>query len=165
MQFKKSSILVIGNTIVIILIVAFLVFNRKKETVVINSQKLFDGFAMTKEMRTTGEAEFQARKIILDSIYEKMNLPQTPEAEKKALMQQLMKGKELLDDFSRTYSNDLTTKIWERIHGYAGEFSKQNNYEIIIGIDNKATVLYADESKDVTNALLLYVNKKYEGNK
>lgn len=163
MQFSKNSILGIANAIAVLLIIAYLAFNPKKEIAVINSQQLFDGFAMTKEMRANGEKEYQARKIILDSIYAKMELPQTPDAEKRALMDQLARGKEMLDEFSQSYSAELTTKIWERIHNYAREYAKEHHQEIIIGIDNKATVLYADPSKDITNALTQYINKKYEG--
>ncbi len=163
MQFNKNTILGIANAIAVLLIIAFLAFNRKKEIAVINSQQLFDGFAMTKEMRKTGEKEYQARKVILDSIYAKMELPQTPDAEKKVLMDQLVRGKEMLDEFNQSYSTDQTSKIWERIHSYAQEYSKEHNCELIIGTDNKATVLYADPSKDITSALMQYINKKYEG--
>lgn len=163
MQFSKNAILGIANAIAVLLIIAYLAFNPKKEIAVINSQQLFDGFAMTKEMRVNGEKEYQARKVILDSIYAKMQLPQTPDAEKKALMDQLARGKELLDEFNMSYSSEQTTKIWERIHSYSREYAKEHNQEIIIGIDNKATVLYADPSKDITGALTQYINKKYEG--
>jgi outer membrane protein len=125
--------------------------------------KLFDGFNMTKEMKKVGEKEFNARKRILDSLYSKLQLPSIPESQKKAMMTQFVQGKQELEQFNQSFAAAEVTKIWSRIHDYTKDFSKENNYQLVVASDTKNTILFASESIDVTNDLLSYINKKYEG--
>jgi outer membrane protein len=118
---------------------------------------------MTKEMKKVGEKEFNTRKVILDSLYVKLQSNTISEAEKKAMMPQFIQGKEELEQFNQNFALQETEKIWKRINGYVTEFSSENSYKIIIGSENKRDVLYANEKVDITNDLIYYLNKKYEG--
>lgn len=134
-----------------------------KEIVYVDSAKLFDGFSMTKEMKRVGEKEFNSRKSILDNLYSNLQSPAISASQKKELMQQFIKGKEELEQFNQTFASEQTTKIWSRIKSYTSEFSQDKNYQLVVASDNKQTVLFADEKIDVTDELLTYLNKKYEG--
>ena len=118
---------------------------------------------MTKEMKRIGEKEFNTRKLSLDSLYSKLQSQTISEGDKKIVMQNFIKGKEELEQFNQNFASEESSKIWTRIHGYVNEFSKEKKYQLVIGSENKRTVLFADESIDVTNELLIYINKKYEG--
>jgi outer membrane protein len=118
---------------------------------------------MTKEMRRAGEKEFNSRKSILDNLYSNLQSPSISASERKQLMQQFIQGKEELEQFNQVFGSEQSSKIWARIKSYTDEFSKNKNYKLVIGSDNKQTVLFADEKIDVTNELLTYINKKYEG--
>ncbi|WP_278008810.1 OmpH family outer membrane protein [Flavobacterium gyeonganense] len=78
-------------------------------------------------------------------------------------MQQFIQGKEELEQFNQAFGSEQSSKIWARIKSYTAEFSKEKNYELVIGTDSKQDVLFADEKIDITNELLVYINKKYEG--
>ncbi|MNE60216.1 Outer membrane protein (OmpH-like) [compost metagenome] len=118
---------------------------------------------MTKEMKRVGEKEFNERKILLDNLYASLQGSSLSVLQKKELMQQFIQGKEELEQFNQTFASEQTQKIWSRIRSYTSEFSKDKNYQLIVGSDNKQMVLFADEKIDVTNDLLTYLNKKYEG--
>lgn len=141
----------------------FYFFKSNKEIVYVDTVKLFDGFVMVKEMKRVGEKEFNSRKLVLDNLYSNLQSPTISASEKKELMQQFIQGKEELEQFNQTFAAEQTTKIWSRIKSYTAEFSKDKNYQLVVGSDNKQTVLFADEKIDVTNDLLIYLNKKYEG--
>ena len=163
---NRFHLLVLINTICLVLVISFLVFKsffNAEKTVYVDNMKLFDGFYMTKEMKQIGEKQFTARKTILDSLYAKLRSDKISDSEKEGLMQTFIKGKEELELFNQNFASEETSKIWSRIHGYVDEFSKENNYQLILGSENKQSVLYADEKHDITNELLLYINKKYEG--
>lgn len=117
---------------------------------------------MTKEMKSIGEKEFSSKKKELDTLYSKLqgNLVQN---EKENLMKQFIEKREEFDQFNQTFALEESDKIWTRINNYTKEFSKENNYKIIIGSENKRDVLFADESIDVTKELINYLNKKYAG--
>lgn len=141
----------------------FALFSEQRSIVYVDSVKLFEGFKMTKEMRRVGEKEFNERKILLDNLYASLQGSSLSVLQKKELMQQFIQGKEELEQFNQTFASEQTQKIWSRIRSYTSEFSKDKNYQLIVGSDNKQMVLFADEKIDVTNDLLTYLNKKYEG--
>nr|WP_315252449.1 OmpH family outer membrane protein [uncultured Flavobacterium sp.] len=158
-QFLVNAFLVSVLTVFLL----FYFFKSNKEIVYVDNVKLFDGFIMTKEMKRAGEKEFNSRKSVLDNLYSDLQSPAISASEKKQLMQQFIQGKEELEQFNQVFGSEQTAKIWSRIKSYTAEFSKDKNYQLIIGSDNKQTVLFADDKIDVTNELLTYLNKKYEG--
>lgn len=163
---NKLNLLFVINVLSIGLFVVFFAFKvlePSKKIVYVDNVKLFDGFIMTKEMKRVGEKEFNARKNSLDVLYSKLQSQTISEGEKKILMQQFIQGKEELEQFNQSFATEETSKIWSRIDGYTSEFSQENKYQLIIGSQNKQSVLFADENIDVTNELLTYINKKYEG--
>jgi outer membrane protein len=163
---NKLNLLLVINTILLLALIIFLVFRfllANQEIVYVDNAKLFDGFNMTKEMKHLGEKEFNSRKATVDSLYTKVQSPSLSAADKKIVMQEFIQSKEALEQFNQVFGAEQSTKIWSRIHGYVDSFSKENNYRLIIGSENKQSVLYANEKVDITNKLLTYINKKYEG--
>lgn len=166
MQKKIIDKLSIINSIVILLslnVLAFCYFFNSEKIVYVDNVKLFDGFYMTREMKQVGEKEFKERKKILDSLYAKLQSNSISEAEKKHLMPQFIQRKEELENFNQKFAGEESLKIWSRIHSYIDNYSKEANYKLIIGSQNKESILFADKEVDKTNELLAYINKKYEG--
>lgn len=166
MKKNTQMILLTCNILLTLLLSAFIIFNYTKnstKTVYVDNNTLFNNFNMTKELKKLGEKEFNIKKSSLDSLYLKLQSSQISASEKKILMQQFVQGKEELDQFNNYFASEQSSKIWARIKSYSSEFSKENKYQLIIGSENKTNVLFADEDIDVTNDLLTYINKKYEG--
>lgn len=118
---------------------------------------------MTKELKKIGEKEFANRKSNLDSLYSKLQSSNVSSSDKKNLMQEFIQKKEELNQFNDYFGAEQSSKIWTRIKSYSTEFAKENNYQIILGSDDKGNVLFAGESIDITDNFLTYINKKYEG--
>lgn len=153
------ALLIVGG----IIFLFFQFFKQDRTIVYVDSAKLFEGFSMTKEMKRVGEKEFNSRKLILDSLYSVLQNSSVSNSQKKKLIQQFIQGKEEFERFNKTFASEQTAKIWSRIKSYTSEFSKDKNYQLVVGSDNKQMVLFADEKIDITNDLLTYLNKKYEG--
>lgn len=138
-------------------------FFKKNSVVYADNVKLFDGFQMTKEMKRVGEKEFNARKLIVDSLYAETQRADVSEAEKARLVQQFVQNRDQLEQFGQQFASEEAAKIWSRIKSYTETFAAENGYELIVGSDERKTVLYADESVDITPELIHYINTKYEG--
>jgi outer membrane protein len=163
---NTTKALLICNLLLISVIVFFVALNfiqRQPKIVYVDSVTLFNNFSMTKELKNSGEKAFNLKKLKVDSLYSTLQYPGVSISEKKIIMQQFVQQKEELGQFNEYFAAEQTTKIWARIKSYTSEFSKDKNYQLIIGSDNKQTVLFADEKIDVTNDLLTFLNKKYEG--
>jgi len=156
---------VLGILFSLLLIVLTMLNITKPQTKIlyVDNTKVFENFSMTKELQRNGQTEFNNRKASLDSLYARLESDKTSGTQKQALMQQFIKEKEELNQFNDFYSSEQSSKIWARIKSYSAEFSNENKCSIIIGSDNKSNILFADQSIDVTNDLIKYINKKYEG--
>ena len=53
--------------------------------------------------------------------------------------------------------------IWARINAYTMEFGEENGYQYIFGANGDGSVMYAEESTDVTEEMIAYVNSRYAG--
>ena len=153
-------------TLLISILLSLLYFsysNFSSKIVYVDNVKIFENFNMTKELKKVGEKEFNLKKIKVDSLYAKLQSLKISPSEKKMVMQQFVQQKDELEQFNQYFAAEQSSKIWARIKSYSSEFSKENKYQLIIGSENKTNVLFADEDIDVTNNLLMYINKKYEG--
>lgn len=154
-----GSSIVIGLTIILI----FNLFNNK-EIVYVDNQRLFDGFAMTKEMKVIGEREYNLRKTEIDSLYSMLQYVEENE-EREFLMKEFISKRESFEQFNEEFGYTESEKIWSRIKSYTKEFTNNREYKFIITCENSRNVLYADPELDITDELLLFINSKYEGNK
>lgn len=117
---------------------------------------------MTQEMKRKGEKEFSRRKDEIEQMY--ASLPTLVDSkEKMRVLDNIAIAKEELQKFSDAFSRTESDKIWLRINTYIKTFSKEHSYKLIIGTEGNRGVLYGDPGQDITNVLITYVNKKYEG--
>lgn len=163
---NKSSLLLIFNSLLIFSLIFYVIFTHftsKTKVVYVDNVELFDGFLMTKELKRTGEKEFNTRKTALDNLYAQIQSKSISDSKKESLMKEFIKAKEELEQFNQVFASNESQKIWSRIHSYTEDFSKENGYQLIIGSDSKTNVLYADEKITITKELLTYINRRYEG--
>ncbi|WP_278008809.1 hypothetical protein [Flavobacterium gyeonganense] len=94
-KYKENSQRLINVLLISVLaiLLLFCIFKSNKEIVYVDNVKLFDGFRMTKEMKRTGEKEFNSRKSILDKLYSDLQSPTVSDAEKNSLCSNLFRGK------------------------------------------------------------------------
>lgn len=161
----KNSWIIIG------MFILFISCNEKKSGFVQGS-KLYNEFAMTKELTKNLEINTQVKNQILDSL--KLNIKQlemklnaTPTDE---LLQQyelkkqeyLYKSK-LFNEETQSLQQTYTEQSLTQINQYIMEFGKAHQYEYIFGANGNGSIMYADEQNDITELVLTYVNDKYQG--
>lgn len=167
LMFKnKWSLLALINFVLVTLLIIFISykFSRVEEKIVyVDNNKLFEEFRMTKEMRKKGEKEFNDKKVYLDSLYLNLQRQDISKEAKDIMTKEFIVKREEFDQFNQSFAVTESEKIWSRIISYSKTFSKENNYKIIVGSNDKRNVLYAEESIDITKQLTEYINKKYAG--
>ncbi|HEX9981247.1 MAG TPA: OmpH family outer membrane protein [Flavobacterium sp.] len=161
---NKINLLVFLNTFLLafVLIFLFIYHAPSPEVVYVNKMKLFENFAMTKEVKQRGENEFNRRKLEIENLYTKLNIT-TDEKSRRQIFEKIVKAKNDLDAFNQAFINEESNKIWVRINNYTQLFSNTQKYKLIVGSEGKETVLFGDPALDVTNQLVAFMNKKYEG--
>lgn len=164
MQISYKKILLYISVLCIGINSSYIIFKEffsAPQIVYVDSSMLFDSFNMTKELKKEGEKQFTTQKKKIDSLYFKIQ--NSAAKEQPLLMKEYVGLKENLEQFNQQFAMEQSSKIWKRLQTYIEAFSKENNYKLLIGSDQKQMVLYADANSDVTNKLINYANSKYEG--
>jgi len=147
----------------LIFLTVFFFVNKGDKNAVVDLNRIYQEFNMTKELTNNFEIFNNRNRTILDS-----------------LGLQLLKHKKGSDEYTRlssVYQNQqqhylkkstemsemYDNKIWKHIYKYIDEYGVDNNYESILGKMDNGILLYSNDESDITNKLIQYLNKKYEG--
>ena len=135
---------------------------QSSEVLVVESEKIFNEFKMTKEVKKDGEIILKKLNSNLDSLYNQMNFEKNEQI-KTALTQRIIEERQKVQDFNDHFISEESTKIWNRINSYTSDYGKEKNCSVIIGSQKNGNVFYIESEHDITSDLLNYINKRYEG--
>lgn len=114
------------------------------------NKKIFDSYAGSKALNTRLEKLRVANKQTLDSVrgaapaeYENMRL---------ALARQ-----------EQVLSAEYSAQLWLRINEAIKAFGVDRGYDFIYGATGDGSLMYARETHDITDIVVAYLNKNYEG--
>lgn len=139
--------------------------SKKEELAYIDNIRLFNGFNMTRDIKAIEEVKINEKVKELDSLY--VTFQSSKDKENlvlKNLQQQIALKSKSLQEFQDNYSHNLSNSVWERLNEYIKEYAEDNHLKIVFGTSGNGNIMYAHDSKDITNQILEYSNKKYEGN-
>lgn len=149
----------------LILISTFFYFYTKstsRDVYYVNSRILFEEFKMTRESQKIGNNTLQRLSFLVDSLRTKMNTE--PNDQLKSLyLNELLATQNEIENFNTSFVKEEHEKIWSRIKSYTNDYSEAKNQPLIIGSETVSDVLYFDPKIDLTQDLLQYINKRYEG--
>jgi outer membrane protein len=140
----------------------FYVKSSKKTIVYVDNVALFNGFQMTKELKGEGEKILSKKKQTLDSLQLQLSF-KIAETDKGMVINKIIQQQQEVQKFENEYIQNNSEKIWKRISVYSKEFAEKNDYVLIIGSQYKGDVIYGNNTINVTNEMLNFINKKYEG--
>jgi Skp family chaperone for outer membrane proteins len=147
--------------ILIVMNVFFYLEIKKQTTYTVDSKTLFEGFLMTQESKKTGGIVLKKYK---DSIEYLKFQTQLANVQKKIMLEQrIIKYQQDALKFSQNFEQNETEKIKNRLTAYVKKYAEKKKYRLIVGINNSGLVLYSDQKHDITNEVLINVNKLYEG--
>ena len=130
-----------------------------KKTGVVDAVKLFSSYDMKREMESKEEVRLRYLGHILDSLSKGVKLS----PDDKALTSAAIDAKQRLDEEYRAGNAAINEQVWKRLNPAVDEWGRKNSYHLIIGANGMGSVLYNDSYYDLTDELILYVNKEYQG--
>jgi outer membrane protein len=153
----------------------YVLIDRKiPQLVYVNMETIYDSFPMKKELEARLTNIQQARKNILDSLKIELNaisLSVKSEKDVEAIQkfqikkqQYLVKQKNFEED-NQSATQSYSDQIWKQINQYVKDYGKSHTYTFILGTEGSGTIMYSDETKDITKDLSDYINERYHGEK
>lgn len=166
----------ISSYIILIILIAFSIFwgsYKSKKIAYVNTNLVYDGFKLKKELETKYNTIQLTRQNLLDSIkfkiqYLSLKGDNLNDNEKMTINQLqrsfLVKEKEFNED-NNTTASQYSDQIWKQINQFMEDYGKENNYDLILGATGQGNIMFAKEKDDISKNVLEYINKKYAGAK
>lgn len=167
---RKIGFFITGIIVIIVITACFFIFFDKKVAYV-NTYQLYEEFKLKKELEEKLKKTQLSRQVILDSIKSKIQLVGI----NKDLSDQMLADK--IQELRQTYflkekqfsqenesqAQQYTDQVWEQLNQYVKDYGKEHRLKYILGANGQGSIMYADESNDITKELIEYVNEKYQG--
>jgi outer membrane protein len=170
---KMSLISFIMSSITMVGIIVLLTKDDTKKTAFFMSAEVYNEFDYKNEL----EAELIAfnDEIVqsIDSLEQDLQMTVqylksiSPSEEQMILFerkqQYFFETKSLVEAKYEEKAQESYSLIWDRINGYVNDYGKDNEYVYIFGANGDGTMMYADESENITAELITHINAKYAG--
>lgn len=153
-------------------------FNQPKVAYV-HSQFLFENYLGTIESYKALEAKTEKWGNNLDSLsknyratFASYNAEQEPQStvDKEQLGRQLQQQEQAFNHYHQAVESmkaeedqKLTQSVIKQIDAYLKEYALENGYDMIVGAGTTGSLVYGGKGYDITDDVLVFINKKYKG--
>lgn len=143
----------------------FIIRSDQKKTAVVDVVRLFNEYHMKIELEKEVAGRLTYIGHILDSLNQQIRIYKTAEAAPTELIEQYRHVKAQLDKEYTDGNQQINEQVWKRLNPLVAKYGKEKGLHLIIGANGMGSVLYNDAYYDLTNDLIYYANKNYEGDK
>ena len=175
-QFISALILVSALTATVL---SVYMFATKPKTAFVNLTRLYNEFELKKSLEQQLTSVQQLRQKTLDSL--ELNLKTLSRnieaidaqkmkdeynsriAEFENRKQEYLYKQKTFGDDNSNLSDQYSVRIWKQLNQYVKDFGDANHYTYIMGGDGSGSMMYADQSDDLTETLVTYTNSRYKG--
>ncbi|MCC6370245.1 MAG: OmpH family outer membrane protein [Bacteroidia bacterium] len=168
----KNAVIILSLILsVVSMVVCFT--NKGEQTLFVDTGRIFEEFKMTKELNADFEKEFKARKNELDSLYRKITILNSNQSSTKpnvtemtmikGLQQEYLYKQDIFERGSQEEKAKMEGKIWNQINTYINEYGESEKLNLILGANGTGNIMYGNKAQDITNKIIEYVNRKYNG--
>lgn len=164
---KNSRYIILIILLLLTVIVFLYVKKENTEVVYVRLEEVYDKFNMKTELERQFKSVEIKRKNLIDSLEfqaKQVQINGTKEQYGDAVELYVQKRREL-ENANDELSKQFDEQIWKQLNSYCKEFGKENNFKYVLGTDGSGTIMYADENNDVTQKLIDFINKRYNGGK
>jgi outer membrane protein len=141
-------------------------------TAYIEVAKVYDAFKMKKELEGKFTTVELFRKSVLDSLELNLQLlsvefDKTKCEETKTTFlqkkQEYLGIKKQYEEDNAAASQQYTEQIFTQLNQYITEYGKEHGYKYIFGAEGSGSLMYANDSENITEEITTYVNDQYKG--
>ena len=161
-----------------LLVIAIFGCTKEKKIVYVDSQELLMGYDGMSEASKALEEKSVLWQFELDSLkkeYESVKssfLGETSEEDKLALSQQGQYLESLLAQKKKEYGElyqledeKLSKGVLNQVNSFVADYAKENGISMVLGSNGMGTIIYGDETMDITQDVLQSLNAYYNNEK
>ena len=172
----KNKIIYLTGIAVIVSVVFLTIYGLKSppRTGFILLTSVYSNFDMKKELEKKFTETKKEREKLLDSMAIQLRILANQLDSQKVHDQKLItiynyKREEFLqkrksfEEDNKQLSDQYDKQIITQLNQYVKDFGAQNQYEYIFGNDGNGSLMYAQETNDLTKLVTDFINRKYSG--
>jgi outer membrane protein len=143
------------------------------KVVYVDTPVVFNGFAMTKELKDKFKNTQLIRQHVIDSIEfdlqvlaKKLGVDQNNKAlvlQFDSARTEFIKRKRQNEEDNAVLSNQYDKQILEQMSQYILDYGKAHDYDVILGADGNGGLMYAREIYNISEEVKQYINDRYKG--
>lgn len=126
----------------------------------INPIKLVDGYHGAAPRRQELAAKTRVWQANLDSLTREFEAQ--PPAQQAAKEQEFLRYRESVQQQAQREDARLQQEVLAEINAYIKQYGKDKGYNFIFGATNQGNIVYAAEGTDLTEQILVGLNKQYD---
>lgn len=148
--------LIMVNLVLLVGVIYVSIKPTHSKTGFVLNQKVFNEFLGKKELEAKLSVLRASDKKILDSLSVLM-----ASTSNQGLLRMYEEQAETIRTSERELSDRYTADIWKRINENINEYGKKNGYDFIWGASGNGNLMYANEAKDITSDVIVFINQEY----
>lgn len=162
----RQILITLAACVLTAVIVLFMVSHNNKKIAVVDAIQLFNKYKMKMELegKAAGRLEYLNRQAdsIKNVLAASSKAPGATAQSLEGLYRAFNTAKMTLEQEYQASNQSINEQVWKRLNPLIDEYSKEQGLRLVIGANGMGTVLYNDDYYDHTQALIAFVNKKYE---
>lgn len=167
----NKSLIFLGLAVALLTVAVGYVYYKIPKVAYVSTNKVYNDYKGKLEYQTKLENEDANNRKILDTLkYEiEMLNAKVSSSNDKILFELESKAKNYerlrteLEERLQTQKQQYIEDIWKQINKHVEEYGAVNGYDYIYGAEGTGALMYADKKDDVTEDVISFINKKYEG--
>lgn len=174
---KLPMMLIILSIIISITSISISLFNRQKQIVYVDAQKLITGYQGMLDARKEFESKAAAWQNNLDTLRSELeskikeygSIRTKLTSREKSLMEELIQSKEdqllnyqqVVGEKVKKEDQELSQKVMSKVNDYVKRYGESKGYAIIMAATQYGNIVYAEEYTDITGDVLTGLNREY----
>lgn len=144
------------NLLAIMLISAYL-FQKSDPTAVVNMPEFYNQYQGRKDVEARFVDKMNSLSYLIDSLNNLIEV--APVVQRQELTDKIIS----FNQEKEKAEMDMQQQVWNQLNQYMLDFGKTHNYKLILGANNNGNIVYSNETIDLTDELVYYVNQRYSG--
>ena len=159
-ETKKIGLIILIVNLLVLAGIGYYAFSGKnKKSAFIINQQVFNEFLGKKELEIKLSAVKVSHKKSLDSLSVLIQQSGNNVIGLK-IYQENIENVRLME---QQMSDQYTADIWKQINQFVNEYGKQNGYDFILGAAGNGSLMFANETNNITEEVIFFINNRYQG--
>src|SRR5574337_1394360 len=139
----------------------FLWMKFRRKTAYVNTEEVYNGFAMKKKLeselkqvQTIRQNELDSMRLQLDMISRQLQTRKTDTTLSQNLeivRTEYFRKQEQFREDNQALADKYTSQIWSQLNQYMQDYGHTQGYEYIFGANGDGALMYADDAVNITS--------------